>query len=318
MNTKENLRFKLDNKAHDVLNSREENFSNELKIFYEFMKSSTLLNGILLEVESVNFDLDHYLHENAGRRSIPFPDKYIDKIALCNSLMKAFANREMGCLSSLFTNMTSSRNVNDICHTISQQYFLPLYKHILEKIENNGNMLYLLDRYRHRTEWFQKERLFTMYKDNTSHGEDLLTKDLQEYLHSQGIDYPFSTPLSPSGRSDLIGLIESTDPLVLEIKLFDLNKGYGKEYIRKGLTQAYRYSLDYGKPVGYLLIFNLDEKDINFENASDEPVKSIRIGDKLIYILVVNLFGHQKSASQLKKPLPYIIEDSYLKNMNED
>ena len=320
MNARENLRFKLDNRARDVLNCREENFSNEIRIFYEFIRSNPLLNGILLEIESLDFDLEAYLQNGERhRRFIQFPDNYLDKVALCHSIMKAISDgKPLSTLSKPFIHITSSRNIDDICHAISEQYFLPLYKYFVEKIEDNSNMLYLLDRYRHRTEWFHKKRLFLLYQQNSKYGEDLLAKDLQEYLHNQGIDYPFSTPLSPSGRSDLIGLIYTSDPMVLEVKLFDLSKGYGKEYIRKGLTQAYRYTLDYGKSVGYLLIFNLDEKDLTFEKTPDDPIKSIRLGDKLIYILVVNIFEQHKSASQLKKPLPYIIEDSYLKNLDED
>jgi hypothetical protein len=34
--------------------------------------------------------------------------------------------------------------------------------------------------------------------------------------------------------------------MVLEVKLFNLERGYDKAYIRKGLVQAYRYILDYG------------------------------------------------------------------------
>jgi len=319
VDVRQNLRFKLDNKARSVLQSREENFSHELKIFYNFVRTNNLLNAIHKEIESVEFDLDKYLSNGgAVRRSIMFPDNYAEKIALCNVLMVAFANKELGCLNSLFINITPNNNVNSICNEVAAQYFFPLFECFCERIEDNSTMLYLLDRYRHRVEWFHKDRLYQSYTDNTTHGEDILTKDLQEYLHSQGIDYPFSTPLSPSGRSDLIGLLESADPLVLEVKLFDLDRSYGKEYIRKGLTQAYRYALDYGKPIGYLLIYNLDKRDISFEKLEGETVKNITIGDKTIYIIVVNVFNHHKSASQLKKPLPYIIEDSYLKNLDDE
>lgn len=100
------------------------------------------------------------------------------------------------------------------------------------------------------------------------------------------------------------------------MKLFNLEKKYDKAYIRKGLTQAYRYALDFSKPTGYLLVYNLDEKDINFEG--NQEVKSIIIGNKVIYIIVVNIFVSNKTASQMRKPLPYIIEDSYLANFDED
>lgn len=319
MDSRQNLRFKLDNKARSVLQSREENFNHEVKIFFDFIRTNDLLNAIHQEIETVVFNLEEYLgNGERHRRFIKFPDNYMEKIALCNNLMKAFADKKLGCLNTLFINIASGNNIDAICNQIAKQYFFPLYEYFCEKIEDSSTMLYLLDRYRHRTEWFHKERLYKSYVEDTTHGEDILTKDLQEYLHSQGIDYPFSTPLSPSGRPDLIGLLECADPLVLEVKLFELAKNYGREYIRKGLTQAYRYALDYGEPIGYLLIYNLDERDISFEKSEEEKVKCITLGDKTIYIIVVNVYNHNKSASQLKKPLPYIIEDSYLKNFDEE
>jgi len=101
-----------------------------------------------------------------------------------------------------------------------------------------------------------------------------------------------------------VGLIESADPLVLEVKIFDLARNYGREYIRKGLTQAYKYALDYGKPVGYLLIYDMDERDLSFEKSSEEPVKSIHLGAKVLYIVCVKVRDSDKSASQRKASRP--------------
>lgn len=315
MNTNDKIKFQLNNKAENVLNSREENFKSELKIFFDFIKNTPLLNAILIELEQMTFDLDKYLQDGRHRRFIHFPDNYNEKMSLCLKIMGGFIESKFGALSGVFLNITSSRNPDEITRTIARQYFYPLFIHFYEGIIEQSNMLYLLTRYRYRTEWFHKERLMALFQTDTKHGEDNLTLDLQEYLHSQGIDYPFSTPHSPSGRADLVGLLESADPMVLEVKLFNLAQGYDKGYIRKGLTQAYRYSIDYGKPAGYLLIYNLDSRDINFEG--NEVVKTIILGNKIIYIIVVNIFDNGKTASELKKPLPYIIEDSFLINLEE-
>ncbi|GAJ41787.1 MULTISPECIES: hypothetical protein [Anoxybacillaceae] len=316
----ENIKFKLSNRANSVLYAREENFYSEIKIFLDFIKSNSLLSAIIHEIEKLNFDIESYLKgdERRHRRFIEYPNDYIQKIALCYSLMKLFSENKLSVLDTLFLNITPSRSIDDRCRVIAQQYFKPLYEYICEQIEDGSTILYLLLRYKHRTEWFHKDRLFSIYESDTKRGEENLTLDLQEYLHNQGIDYPFSTPHSPSGRSDLVGLIETNDPMVLEVKLFNLEKGYDKAYIRKGLVQAYRYAIDYGKPTGYLLIYNLDKRDLSFEKNDDSPIKSVKLGDKEIYIIVVNLYSDGKSASEIKKPLPYIIDDTYLLNFEEE
>jgi len=316
MNYYENIRFQLENKMKNILSAREKNFRAEIKILYEYLNSVSLLSAICKEIESIQFNDKEYLKEERNRRFIEFPDDENSKIALCYSIMHRFINSEISVLSTYFMDLTRG-NFDDRAREISRLYIVPIYQYIVEKIEESSTILYLLDKYRHRTEWFQKKRLFGLYNQDTQSGEDNLTLDLQEYLHSQGIDYPFSTPHSPTGRADIVGLIDTPDPLVLEVKLFNLHRNYGKDYIRKGFTQAYRYAIDYGKSVGYYLIFSLDERDLNFEQEPGEKLKSITIGDKTIFIIVVNLFVSNKTASQMKKPLPYIIEDSYLKNLDD-
>jgi hypothetical protein len=311
----------LERRANSVLNSNESSFSNEIKIFYDFIKSNNKFKSILKEIELVKFDSKQYLDDNDRNNPqgpIVFPNNYMNKIALCDTIMKEFMNKNFNCLQSKFSNITSSNNTNYICTEIANRYFNPLYEYFCEQVEEYNNILYLLNKYRHRTEWFHKERLFNAYKKNTAHGEEILTKDLQEYLYDQGIDFPFSTPLTPSGRADIVGQIEEKeeDPLVLEIKLFNLEKNYDKSYIRKGLMQASRYALDYGKPTGYLLVFNLSNKGIEFENIGNNNFKEIEIGEKTIFIICVNLYPSE-SASKIKNLSIYTIEDSYLKGKEE-
>lgn len=314
----EELKQKLNQKAENIFNSYEENFSSELRIFYDFIEKEGVLRCALIKLENHNFDVESYLSKTEiHRRFIRFPDNESDKVYLCNYLIKKFANKELSCSSMQFIHIASNRSMDARCREISSLYFKPIYDYFHEKIVDNSTMLYLLDKYKHRTEWFYKKRLSMLYNNDTVHGEDNLTLDLQEYLHNQGIDYPFSTPHSPKGRADIVSGVETEDPLVLEIKIFNTGKGYDKAYIRKGLTQAYNYAIDYGKPTGYLLIYNLDKKEIAFEIDEETNFKKIQIGNKIIYIIVVNLFDHGLSASELKKTVPYIIEDDYLKNLEK-
>ena len=306
----------LEHRADSVLNSNEPNFRNEIKMFYDFIESNNILNSILKEIEAVKFDLDKYIDDNNRKfpyKSIAYPDNYMDKIALCDAIMKKFMNKNFNCLQSQFINIISGNNINEKCNKIAERYFSPLYEYFCEQVEEYNNILYLLNKYRHRTEWFHKEKLFKAYENDTRRGENILTKDLLEYLYDQGIDFPFSTPLSPSGRADIVVLFEKDDSLVLEVKLFDLKKGYDKSYIRKGLNQVVKYTYDYGKPIGYLLIFNLSDREIAFEKMENDNFKKIEIGKATIFIICVNLYPSE-SASKIKNLSIYTITDSYLKD----
>ena len=286
--------------------------SSELVVGHEW----NLQSSILIELEAnISVDLPALLSSPSSSRFIPYPGKYIEKISLCNAIMKAFASGELHWAT--FINISSSKNINDKCRAISDMYFKPLYEYFAENIVETNSILYLLNRYRHNVEWFRRSQLYTAYTGNTRVGEDTLTRDLQEYLHNQGIDYPFSQPVSPSGRADLVGQLESDDPLVLEVKLFNPDTSYDKGYIRKGLTQAYIYAHDYGKPIGYLVIFNVSTKDIEFQGSQNGFIKQVSIGNKVILIICITI-APRPSASAQRKPFPYIIEDSYLIPVEEE
>ncbi len=113
-----------------------------------------------------------------------------------------------------------------------------------------SNVLYLLEKYKRRVEWFHHDELLTRLRADSRQSEDAVEAHLREYLFDQGIDYPFSQPRSPGGRVDVAADIGEERPLILELKLFDLARSYGKRYLRKGFRQIQTYADDYGQSVG--------------------------------------------------------------------
>ena len=312
--------FKFENRAERVFNAQYETYVNEIKIFYDFINSDKLLNLILLELEALPFNqqVEEYINEclkkvNKIHLKIEMPSNNLDRVITCNYIMKAYRDNKMSIQVTGIDGLSTLEYQKKGVELIMELHFRPLYYYFLEKIDNNNNILFLLDKYRHRVEWFHKEQLRDMYNDNTKIGEAKLKKDLEEYLHNQGIDYPFSDPISPSGKVDLVDF-STPDPLVLEVKIFN-GKGYDRSYIRKGFNQVLKYASDYGKKIGYLLIYNLDkkERDLQFDPSPDISIKYIQYGEIRIYIICINF--HITAASKAKKPKLYQITDKYLLNM---
>lgn len=279
------------------------------------LEKYTSTNTILREIESLNFDFNEYVELPQNERRFVIPDNIEDKICLCYAILKRFAERKMSVLSNQF--LLSFKHQYERINYLGQTFVVPFAYYIFEQIEDNSSVLYMLNRYKHRAQWFFRKELLNLYLNDTSKGEDNLTRDLHLFLFDQGIEYPFSTPLSSKGRVDLVGNLHTKDPLVLEVKLFRKESGYDKAYIRKGLVQAYNYAQDYNKRVGYLLVYNLDDIWIEFENNSKNE-KMIRVEDKVIYIIVVNLNFEDVSASNQRQVNTYVIEDDYLKEFLHD
>lgn len=122
--------------------------------------------------------------------------------------------------------------------------------------------------------------------------EQIFEDDLRLFLFDQGIDYPFSTPKSTSGRGDIIGSIDTNDPLIIEIKIFDRKKNYGKQRIIEGFSQILKYTNDYNKDIGYLVIFNADNAEIDFvlnENTKIFP-PMVLFNNRTYFLIVINLY----------------------------
>jgi len=171
------------------------------------------------------------------------------------------------------------------------------------------NFEYLIIRFKAKTEWFDKTKLFDAFRSDTKVGESTLDSALREYLFEQGINFPFSKPSSPSGEVDVLSLIESK-PIPLEIKVYD-GEGRTQDHIRQGFRQAFCYARDYGEPSAYLVVFNVSQKEIIFNLNQKELPQRIYLGDKTIFIFVVNLFPQEETASK-RDMITVKIEESYL------
>ncbi len=183
-----------------------------------------------------------------------------------------------------------------------EEFIDPITNYLHDKLDEGSSVLYLLEKYKLRTEWFFKQKLACLYNDHSHIGENKLEEDLRLYLYDQGIDYPFSTPLSASGRADIVSMLHTDDPLVLEIKIYDESKNYKKNRIAEGFSQIIKYANDYHKQVGYLVVFNLDAVNFEFqceENEKNWPNRVIFEG-KTYYIIVINL-NSDKTASKSGK-----------------
>ena len=174
-----------------------------------------------------------------------------------------------------------------------EKYVDPLVYYIHDKLDEGSTVLYLLEKYKKQCEWFEKDRIRKLYDSEESQGfqEEILDKDLRKFLFEQGIDYPFSTPSSPSGEADVVGLLNTDDPLVLEVKIFDRQRSYGKNRVIDGFRQIVSYSNDYHKPIGYLLVFNMDtvEVSIDTETNNHPAFNRVFFSGKVYFIIFVNI-----------------------------
>ena len=164
-------------------------------------------------------------------------------------------------------------------------------------------MLALLLRYKHRSEWFHRERLFTLCQEDTTRSEKLLALDLYAFLYDQGIDFMIE-PSSITGEVDLIAAQNTPDPLLLDAKVFD-GDSRGKVYLRKGFAQVYTYTQQHNEPFGYLVIYKTTDRDLRFALRRTAEIPVVVHNHKTIFMITVDIFPYDKSVSQRRSVTSY-------------
>ena len=242
----QNLRFKLQKRVRR-LNSIDNGsrFHFALKQFWAFLHDNPIYVGILKDLELRNPSLSEQVHKMISeRKPITFNREEEQSAAsyilfgICNGSSQQGLECEIGRIYQM------SSRVSENLDTFRSMFLEPLYDYIDEHIDDQRAVLALLRRYKHKCEWFHRERLFTLWNTKMENGEKFLAMDMYDYLHDQGLDFTIE-PNSISGKADLVAAQNTFDPLIADAKIFCPEKGKAAKYIINGFNQVYIYTKDF-------------------------------------------------------------------------
>lgn len=320
MRTIQLLRYELQVKKDRVFQVHYQALPKELKFFFDFLNSKPILRALLQELSINKPDYSEWFGRMQQARGLTWPDSELERVKLCLVFLEEVikANDFQRILNIAMATGSYSSQLTDKATFFLEQLFLPFYEYLDSRIDEQSVALYLLEKFKARVEWFQRSELYSKYNNAKASrkGEEVIDASLREYLFDQGIDYPFSQPVSPSGKADVVAGLESSDPLILEVKLFDPNSGYDKAYVKKGFKQALTYSKDYNKPVGYLVVFNVSDKELRINTKDQKHPSRIEADSKTIFVITVDVYPSREPASK-RTENPVIIEEDYLLQKEE-
>lgn len=299
-----NLRTDLQEWKNRLYRSNSEQFSNQIKYFFDNLNSNKQLLGLLQEViisySQKDRNFDEIIKRSNKKLGIQFED-LADQASFCYQFLKYFILKH-DSYELMKYNFFRRGDYHDSMQRTIDNYISPIVQYLHDKLDKSNAIIFLLEKYKKRTEWFTHKSLLAQYQNTNKNYEQIFEDDLRLFLFDQGIDYPFSTPSSPSGRADVIGNLDTDDPLVVEIKVFDQKKNYGKNRIKDGFHQVVKYTNDFNKDVGYLVVYNMDAVEIhlNFSEKSNTFPPSIHFNNKVYYFVIINL-NQNVSASKAGK-----------------
>jgi hypothetical protein len=291
------LRAKLDRRAKRLKATGLVSFQAALRRFLVFLTTQPVFLGILEDLEhryaSLEAEADGVVHLHRK----DFEDE-LKQLAVSYSVLTKCADHPSPLTSAKIGGMyEKTMNIEEGLVSFKLHFVDTLYEYLDEQLDEQRAFLALLRRYKHKCEWFQSERLFSLWENDPRNGEKLLQRHLYEYLHDQGLDFLLE-PSSPSGEVDLIADQRSDDPLIADTKIFNPEKGRGRDYIAKGFNQVYIYTCVYNKPFGYLIIYRTSAKELRFALATEtQSTPFVVLNNKTIFLVVLDIYPHAAPAS---------------------
>jgi hypothetical protein len=303
MNRQQDLQVKLRERLRRLLTSDAASIEAGARLVRDFIEGDPLSSALLAEAAEREPDLDisaWVASIKAGDRHAPRTYKTEEGHAtLAWALLRAIANDEVN--AGAYWHVSGHKDLNDAVRATVETYVTPLFDFLDERVGDQSSVLYSFERYVRMIEWFDRDRLYAEFEADTAQGEDVYDRHLRRFLFREGIDMPFSQAESASGLSDAVSNLNSDDPLICEIKLFD-GKGRGKAHIASGVHQVQQYAVDFSKTVAYLVIVNISGQPLNLPTDGDEKVwpPYVDLGGIRVYLLPVRAL-RVASASKLGK-----------------
>ena len=110
-------------------------------------------------------------------------------------------------------------------------------------------------------------------------------------------------PSALCGKAEVVALLGTEDPLVLEIKVSDPVFGRNRANIRQGFRQVVRYASDFNESVGYLVVFNASDNLLVLPSEASsrgEFPSRVIYGGKTYFLIVIDIRPDRASASKDK------------------
>ena len=320
----QDLRVRLQERRNRLYRAGYRSYAEELQYFLHFLDENPYIRSLLTvldENSSVNFEEWEAETKGWGQRP-PFPETEEGRAKICHQILRRCnAAQTSGEWQKWLRTFSGENKYDDQVRDLTEAVVDPFVYFLHDRIDDAGNVLFVIGRYKLHLEWFSRDELYHRYKNNTSVGEANLDQHLRAALFEGGIDYPFSQPSSPSGEADVVALLGSNDPLVLEVKVFDPELGRNNSHLSQGFHQVLRYANDYNQNIGYLVIFNCSGQQLLIgagESSDQDFPPRINYGGKTFFVIPIDVHPDIPSASRERPGTRRVISHEQLVGHSND
>jgi hypothetical protein len=306
----QDLQVALRDRLRRLMTAQYTAYGHEAALVCDWISSQPALRAILTEITSAEPDVSVKEWEQAcaGRQNLIWLTKTeAGRARVIWEWLQEVAQPDTSVHNRPMLMISSERNINAGLREVTESAVMPLFDYLGERVGSESSVLYFLERYVRRVEWFDRGELHERYQANTRQGEKVYDDHLRRFLFDQGLDMPFSQPKSASGLSDVIGELDTDDPLVCEVKIFDADT-HDKRGIASGVHQVINYAQDYSKNAAYLVIINLSGRAVELPTDGSDTnwPRFVDIAGVRVHLISVRALP-TVSASKMGKAKPVVI-----------
>lgn len=248
MSYQQDLQVSLRDRLRRLIVANCEDAGHEVRLVAEWIAGQAALLAILAAAERAEPGLDHgslvTALQGAGglARNFHWPSQNEGGRAdLIWHVMQRISDDDRNGIDGGQIVINYTRSISsgpefaEMWREFAERILRPLFDYLDERMGAESSVLYSLERYVRRVEWFDRKDLHDRAMADTRRAEEVYDADLRRFLFSEGINMPFSQAKSASGLSDVISELDTDDPLVCEEKIFD-GVDRGKSYLARGVN----------------------------------------------------------------------------------
>ncbi|MDP1814008.1 MAG: hypothetical protein Q8K92_06125 [Leadbetterella sp.] len=287
------LRAKILELKNRLYNASKDQFSHQLQFFF-------------LEIDS-NLQYKRIINEVIGK--FEYSDEKISQILNSGNYDEKtilVSNEEKASFSYQFLKYFINQNSNYKLHNLDvfkdsleqeshsrilELYISPIINHIHDSLDESSTILYLLEKYKKKTEWFTSKELQSKYKEMDNGFETLFENDLSHFLFEQDINLPFITTTLAFESVKTDGEVEPIEPIVAQIVICDKSKNFEREALKTGFSEIVKYVDKFDKRHGFLVVFNMNSFDITSNQEQNGFVikPKVEYKSKVYHFIIVNI-----------------------------
>lgn len=312
------LRYKLQKRLKRLHTADGQVYCHILGQTWTFLHDVSIIRGIVQEIEArvPSAQKDSEALFNGDLLS---GETEHEHVALCYWLIRrCVEDGKANRIHVIVRRLCSSSRLDDSVEKFTESFVEPLFDYIDEQLDDSRMTLGLLRKYKHRTEWFDRDRLREVFESDSTRGEKRLALDLYRFLHDQGLEFSIE-PTSASGEADLVSAQTGNERLIADVKIFDPSRSKGVAYLCNGFAQTYQYTKDFNEPFGYLVIFKTCCEDLSVASRNQElSAPSFSHNNKTIFVVVIDIANHSESASKRGRLQSYeLLEQDLVRSIPE-